>query len=66
MGEDYLALKVVMMPRDANTLPPLPGSASDAPLLTIFGGIILSYIDQAGAIGATTRWRRRVGRNRCW
>jgi acyl-CoA thioesterase YciA len=52
MTEDYLALKVVMMPRDANTLPPLSGSAADAPLLTIFGGIILSYIDQAGAIGA--------------
>ncbi len=38
--ERYLALKVVMMPRDMNRHG------------TIFGGIILSYIDQAGAVGA--------------
>jgi acyl-CoA thioesterase YciA len=36
----YLAVKVVMMPRDTN------------PYGTIFGGVLLSYIDQAGAIGA--------------
>jgi acyl-CoA thioesterase YciA len=40
MGETYLAIQVIMMPRDTN------------PLNTIFGGVILSYIDQAGAIGA--------------
>jgi acyl-CoA thioesterase YciA len=34
------AIRVVMMPRDTN------------PLGTIFGGLILSYIDQAGAIEA--------------
>ncbi len=39
-GERYLAVKVVMMPRDTN------------PHGTIFGGVILSYIDQAGAVGA--------------
>ncbi len=38
--ERYLALKAVMMPRDTN------------PHGTIFGGVILSYIDQAGAVGA--------------
>src|SRR5919197_6390651 len=38
--EPYLAIQVVMMPRDTN------------PYGTIFGGVILSYIDQAGAIGA--------------
>jgi acyl-CoA thioesterase YciA len=38
--ERYLALKVVMMPRDTN------------PYGTIFGGVIMSYIDQAGAVGA--------------
>lgn len=38
--ERHLALKVMMMPRDTN------------PYGTIFGGVILSYIDQAGAIGA--------------
>jgi len=36
----YLAIKVVMMPRDTN------------PYGTIFGGVILSYLDQAGAVGA--------------
>jgi acyl-CoA thioesterase YciA len=40
MPEPYLAIQVVMMPRDIN------------PSGTIFGGVILSYIDQAGAIGA--------------
>ena len=36
----YLAIKVLMMPRDTN------------PQGTIFGGVLLSYIDQAGAAGA--------------
>jgi len=36
----YLAVKVVMMPRDTNAVG------------TIFGGVLLSYIDQAGAVGA--------------
>jgi len=40
MPDPYLAIQVVMMPRDTN------------PLGLIFGGVILSYIDQAGAIGA--------------
>jgi acyl-CoA thioesterase YciA len=40
MSEPYLAIQVVMMPRDTS------------PYGTIFGGVILSYIDQAGAIGA--------------
>jgi acyl-CoA thioesterase YciA len=40
MSESSLAIQVVMMPRDTN------------PHGTIFGGLILSYIDQAGAIGA--------------
>ena len=48
MPEDqrYLAVKVVMMPRDTN------------PFGTIFGGVILSYIDQAGAVGAQHEIRR--------
>jgi len=46
MSMPYLAIQVVMMPRDTN------------PFGTIFGGVILSYIDQAGAIGA----RREVVR----
>jgi acyl-CoA thioesterase YciA len=40
MSDPYLAIQVVMMPRDTN------------PHGTIFGGVILSYLDQAGAIGA--------------
>ncbi len=46
MTDPYLAIQVIMMPRDTN------------PHGTIFGGLILSYIDQAGAIGA----RREVVR----
>jgi acyl-CoA thioesterase YciA len=46
MSEPYLAIQVVMMPAQTN------------PHGTIFGGVILSYIDQAGAIGA----RREVVR----
>jgi acyl-CoA thioesterase YciA len=40
MSEPYTAIQVVMMPRDTN------------PFGTIFGGVILSYIDMAGSIGA--------------
>jgi acyl-CoA thioesterase YciA len=46
MDDRYTAIQVVMMPRDTN------------PHGTIFGGVVLSYIDQAGAIGA----RREVVR----
>lgn len=53
MSEDYLALKVLMMPKDANGMPTVLPDGMQIPLhLTIFGGVVLSYIDQAGAIGA--------------
>src|SRR5438132_6959474 len=53
MDEPYIALQVVMMPKDANPLPTdLLGTIPTTHYLTIFGGVILSYIDQAGAIGA--------------
>lgn len=42
------ALRVMMMPRDTN------------PNGTIFGGVILSYIDQAGAVEARKFAPRRV------
>ncbi|MCY2988202.1 MAG: acyl-CoA thioesterase [Planctomycetota bacterium] len=45
--EPYLAVKAAMMPRDTN------------PYGTIFGGVILSYLDQAGAIGAAHVLRQR-------
>ncbi len=48
----HMALKVVMMPRDTN----LHG--------TIFGGVILSYIDQAGAIGAQHEIRPLGGKRK--
>ena len=40
LHERFLAIKVRMMPRDTN------------PQGTIFGGVLLSYIDQAGVVGA--------------
>lgn len=46
LTEPYLAVKVVMMPRDTN------------PVGTIFGGVLLSYIDQAGAVGARHEIRK--------
>jgi acyl-CoA thioesterase YciA len=53
MAESYLALQVIMMPKDANPVPTLMPGVGQFPLFgTIFGGVILSYIDQAGAIGA--------------
>lgn len=42
------AIRVVMMPRDTNALG------------TIFGGLILSYIDQAGVVGAQGYGCRRL------
>lgn len=47
--EPYTAIQVVMMPRDTN------------PFGTIFGGVILSYIDMAGSIGARREILRRGG-----
>lgn len=52
MEDRYLALQVVMMPRDANPQPTVHPSGHFTSYSTIFGGILLSYIDQAGAIGA--------------
>jgi acyl-CoA thioesterase YciA len=53
MSELYLALKVVMMPKDANPMPTaLPGNEQSVLFMTVFGGVLLSYIDQASAIGA--------------
>ena len=50
MSEPYLAIQVVMMPRDLN------------PQGTIFGGVLLSHIDQAGAIGAAREVVRAGGK----
>jgi acyl-CoA thioesterase YciA len=50
MSEPYLALQVMMMPRDSNGVPTSRGG-EHGPQLAIFGGVILGYIDQAGVIG---------------
>jgi acyl-CoA thioesterase YciA len=52
MSDSYLALQVLMMPKDTNGYGVLPGNNQNLLHLSIFGGVILSYVDQAGAIGA--------------
>ena len=49
MADLYVAIQVVMMPRGTN------------PMGSIFGGVILSYIDQAGAIGARREVQKAGG-----
>jgi acyl-CoA thioesterase YciA len=48
LPEGRPAIRVMMMPRETNAHG------------TIFGGIILSYIDQAGAVGAVEAGANRV------
>lgn len=48
-SEPYNAIQVVMMPRDTN------------PHGTIFGGVILSYLDMAGSIAARREVQLRGG-----
>jgi acyl-CoA thioesterase YciA len=48
-AEPYTAIQVIMMPSDTN------------PYGTIFGGVILSYIDMAGSIGARREVLMRGG-----
>ena len=64
--EKYLAIRVVMMPKDANPLPVVfspmvPGKNFYLPHLSIFGGVLLSHIDSAGAIGARHEVARAGG-----
>ncbi len=58
MSEPYIALQVMMMPKDAGLM---FFDNSHPPHLSIFGGVILSYIDQAGAIGARREVQRLGG-----
>jgi len=64
MNEPCLALQVVMIPRDANPQPTRHPSGQFTAYSTIFGGILLSYIDQAGAIGARREVIRAGGHPR--
>jgi len=50
MSKPYTAIQIVMMPRDTN------------PTGTIFGGVILSYIDMAGSVAAGREVSLRGGR----
>jgi acyl-CoA thioesterase YciA len=61
MSDPYLALQVLMMPKDTNGFAAAPGSTQNLLHLTVFGGVILSYIDQAGAIGAWREVRQAGG-----
>lgn len=49
MSQPYLAIQVMMMPRDTNRHG------------TIFGGVLLSYLDLAGAIAAQRELQLRGG-----
>lgn len=62
MDERWLAIQVVMMPEHANPIPTvMPGMGGNVLYGTIFGGVILSYIDIAGSIGAKHEIARRKG-----
>jgi acyl-CoA thioesterase YciA len=52
MSEPWIAIQVAMMPKDTNRHG------------TIFGGVLLSYIDLAGAIAAQRELQRRGGNPR--
>jgi acyl-CoA thioesterase YciA len=64
LEKPYIALQVVMMPKDANGHPSfgmLPGGGQYALYSTIFGGVLLSYLDLAGAITAQRELQLRKG-----
>jgi acyl-CoA thioesterase YciA len=62
LEEPWTALQVVMMPRDANPIPTLhPDVPQNRLYATIFGGVLLSHIDMAGAIAARRTVLREGG-----
>jgi acyl-CoA thioesterase YciA len=64
MAEPWIAIQVIMMPRDANPNPStamLPGFGQYPLYSTIFGGVILSHIDTAGALAARRELLLRGG-----
>ena len=64
-SEPWLAIQVMMMPKDANPmLTVLPQSGGNTLYGTIFGGVILSHIDTAGSIGARREILLRGGNNK--
>ena len=64
LPDRWPAIQVVMMPRDANPLPGqtmLPDGRQIALYNSIFGGVLLAYIDMAGAIAAQRAIQLRGG-----
>ena len=61
--EPWIAIQVIMMPSDANPVPGriTLGGASYPVFSTVFGGVILSYIDVAGSIASRREILRRGG-----
>ncbi|MCE9560438.1 MAG: acyl-CoA thioesterase [Planctomycetes bacterium] len=63
-SKPYLAIQVPMMPHHANghpTLGMLPNGERFTLYSTIFGGVLLSYIDLAGAVTAQRELQLRGG-----
>jgi acyl-CoA thioesterase YciA len=62
-GDRWTAIQVVMMPSQANPIPTALAHPDGAFVAfgTIFGGVILSYIDQAGALAARREVSLRGG-----
>jgi acyl-CoA thioesterase YciA len=62
MSEPWIAIQVVMQPKDANSHPGmLPGFGQYPLYSTIFGGVLLANIDLAGAIAAQRELQLRGG-----
>ncbi|MGL4419461.1 MAG: acyl-CoA thioesterase [Gemmataceae bacterium] len=62
--ESWTAIQVIMMPSDANPVPvgrPLSDGSPSPGFTTVFGGVILSYIDVAGSIAARREILHRGG-----
>ena len=62
-ADAYIALQVLMMPRDTNGLVAMRDNMINLSHLSIFGGVLLSYIDQAGVIGARRAVLQAGGRS---
>ena len=61
-AKPWIAIQVVMQPKDANAHPTmLPGYGQYPLYSTIFGGVLLSYIDLAGAVAAQRELQLRGG-----
>ncbi len=62
LPDPWLALQVVMLPKDANPLLTVyPGQPHGPVYCTVFGGVILSHIDMAGAVAADRELKVRGG-----